>query len=220
MTDEHPIRILLADDHVLFREGLASILNAQPDMSVIDQANDGVEALVKARELQPDLVLIDISMPGGNGLEATQKIKEALPDTVIVVLTVHNDEEKVFEAIRNGAQGYLLKNVHSETMLDLVRGAMRGEAAITPQVAGHMLDEFRRLSRAAPKEGGDPIETLTFREQEVLTQVATGVTDKEIADTLGVSLYTVKSHMRSILSKLHVNNRYEAARYARYKGLM
>ncbi|MCZ2096066.1 MAG: response regulator transcription factor [Anaerolineae bacterium] len=143
------------------------------------------------------MVLIDISMPGGNGLEATQQIKEALPDTVIVVLTVHNDEEKLFEAIRNGAQGYLLKDVRSEMMLDLVRGAMRGEAAITPLVAGHMLDEFRRLSRAVPKEDGDPVETLTFREQEVLTQVATGATDKEIAEALGVSR-PVKSHMRSV----------------------
>lgn len=220
MTDERPIRILLADDHVLFREGLASIMNAQPDMTIVGEADDGLEALVKAKQLRPDLVLIDISMPGGNGLEATQQIKEALPDTVIVVLTVHNDEEKLFEAIRNGAQGYLLKDVRSEMMLDLVRGAMRGEAAITPLVAGHMLDEFRRLSRAAPKEDGDPVETLTFREQEVLTQVATGATDKEIAEALGVSLYTVKSHMRSILGKLHVNNRYEAARYARYKGLL
>lgn len=220
MTDERPIRILLADDHVLFREGLASIMNAQPDMTIVGEADDGLEALVKAKQLRPDLVLIDISMPGGNGLEATQQIKEALPDTVIVVLTVHNDEEKLFEAIRNGAQGYLLKDVRSEMMLDLVRGAMRGEAAITPLVAGHMLDEFRRLSRAVPKEDGDPVETLTFREQEVLTQVATGATDKEIAEALGVSLYTVKSHMRSILSKLHVNTRYEAARYARRKGLL
>ncbi|NLE50882.1 MAG: response regulator transcription factor [Chloroflexi bacterium] len=215
-----PIRILLADDHVLFREGLASIMSAQPDMTVVGEADDGLEALVKAKELRPDLVLIDISMPGGNGLEATLRIKEALPETVIVVLTVHNDEEKLFEAIRNGAQGYLLKDLRSETVLELVRGAMQGEAAITPVVAGQMLEEFRRLSRVAPQDDTAPIETLTFREQEVLTQVATGATDKEIAETLGVSLYTIKSHMRNILGKLHVNNRYEAAKYARYKGLL
>ncbi len=215
-----PIRILLADDHVLFREGLASIMSAQPDMTVVGEADDGLEALVKAKELRPDLVLIDISMPGGNGLEATLRIKEALPETVIVVLTVHNDEEKLFEAIRNGAQGYLLKDLRSETVLELVRGAMQGEAAITPVVAGQMLEEFRRLSRVAQQDDTAPIETLTFREQEVLTQVATGATDKEIAETLGVSLYTIKSHMRNILGKLHVNNRYEAAKYARYKGLL
>jgi DNA-binding NarL/FixJ family response regulator len=215
-----PIRVLLADDHALFREGLASIIAGQPDMVIVGEAGDGLEALVKAQNLKPDLILMDITMPGGNGLEATRKIKEALPDTVIVVLTVHADEDKLFEAIKNGAQGYLLKNIRSETMLDLIRGALRGEAAITPVLAGQMLEEFRRLSRNLPAEEGEPIETLTFREQEILAQVATGASDKEIAEKLSVSLHTVKSHMRTILAKLHVNSRYDAAKYARYKGLL
>jgi DNA-binding NarL/FixJ family response regulator len=215
-----PIRVLLADDHALFREGLASIIAGQPDMTVVGEADDGLEALVKASELKPDLVLMDISMPGGDGLEATHKIKAVLPDTVIVVLTVHSDEDKLFQAIKNGAQGYLLKNIRSEAMLDLIRGALRGEAAITPVLAGQMLDEFRRLSQNQPEPGGAPIETLTFREQEVLAKVATGASDKEIAEALHISLHTVKSHMRNILSKLHVNSRYEAARFARYSGLL
>src|SRR5690606_33071823 len=177
------------------------------DMVIVGQADDGLEALVKAQELKPDLILMDITMPGGNGLEATRQIKQALPDTVIVVLTVHNDEEKLFEAIKNGAQGYLLKNIRSETMLELVRGALRGEAAITPVLAGQMLEEFRRLSSAVPDRDGEPLETLTFREQEVLAQVATGASDKEIADRLSISLHTVKSHMRNILGKLHVHSR-------------
>lgn len=214
------IRVLLADDHALFREGLASIITNQPDMEIVGEADDGLEALVKAQELKPDLILMDITMPGGDGLEATYKIKLALPDTVIVVLTVHSDEEKLFEAIKNGAQGYLLKNIRSETMLDMIRGALRGEAAITPGLAGYMLEEFRRLSRNLPDDNSEPVETLTFREQEVLAQVATGASDKEIAESLSISLYTVKSHMRSILGKLHVNSRYEAAKYARYKGLL
>lgn len=216
----NPIRVLLADDHALFREGLASIIASQPDMIVVGEADDGLEALVKAQELKPDLILMDVTMPGGGGLEATRKIKAALPDTVIVVLTVHSDDEKLFEAIKNGAQGYLLKSIRSETMLELIRGALRGEAAITPVLAGQMLDEFRRLSRNAPDDEDGPVETLTFREQEILAQVATGATDKEIADQFSISVYTVKSHIRSILAKLHVNSRYEAARYARYKGLL
>ena len=218
--DTDPIRVLLADDHALFRAGLASIIAGQPDMVIVGQADDGLEALVKAQELKPDLILMDITMPGGNGLEATKKIKAALPATVIVVLTVHSDEEKLFEAIQNGAQGYLLKNIRSETMLELIRGALRGEAAITPLLAGQMLEEFRRLSQNVPDPDGVPVETLTFREQEILAQVATGASDKEIAEQFSISLHTVKSHMRSILAKLHVNSRHEAARYARYKGLL
>jgi DNA-binding NarL/FixJ family response regulator len=214
------IRVLLADDHALFREGLASIITNQPDMVVVGEADDGLEALVKAQELKPDLILMDITMPGGDGLEATYKIKTMLPDTVIVVLTVHNDEERLFQAIKNGAQGYLLKNIRSETMLELIRGALRGEAAITPGLAGYMLEEFRRLSRGKPDDDSEPVETLTFREQEVLAEVSTGASDKEIAESLSISLYTVKSHMRNILGKLHVNSRYEAAKVARYKGLV
>lgn len=213
------IRILLADDHALFREGLASIIASEPDMMIVGEADDGVEALVKAQELKPDLILMDITMPGGGGLEATRRIKEALPDTVIVVLTVHSDEEKLFEAIKNGAQGYLLKDIGSGTMLELIRGALYGDAAITPVLAGHMLEEFRRLSRHASDEEHTPMETLTFREQEILAEAATGATDREIAEKFSLSLHTVKSHMRNILAKLHVNSRYEAARYARYKRL-
>ncbi len=216
----NPIRVLLVDDHVLFREGLASIIAAQPDMVIVGEADDGLEALVKAQQLKPDLVLMDITMPAGNGLEATRQIKAVLPETVIVVLTVHSDEQKLFEAIKNGAQGYLLKNIRSETMLELIRGAVRGEAAITPLLAGQMLEEFRRLSRYLPEKDDEPVETLTLREQEVLAQVAAGASDKEIAERLGISLYTVKSHMRNILAKLHVNSRYEAARYARFRGLV
>jgi two-component system response regulator NreC len=199
---------------------LASIITNQPDMVVVGEADDGLEALVKAQELKPDLILMDITMPGGDGLEATYKIKTMLPDTVIVVLTVHNDEERLFQAIKNGAQGYLLKNIRSETMLELIRGALRGEAAITPGLAGYMLEEFRRLSRGKPDDDSEPVETLTFREQEVLAEVSTGASDKEIAESLSISLYTVKSHMRNILGKLHVNSRYEAAKVARYKGLV
>jgi DNA-binding NarL/FixJ family response regulator len=214
-----PIRILLADDHTLFREGLAGILDSQPDLDVVGEAGDGVEALVKAKELLPDLILMDILMPGCDGLEATKQIKQELPDVTIVILTVRDDEEKLFQAIKNGAQGYLLKSMSSKLIVKLLRGAMQGEAAITPEMAGRMLEEFRRLSREVPLEN-DVNADLTRRELEILSKVATGATDKEIADELTISIHTVKSHMRNILAKLHVGTRREATRIARHKGLV
>ncbi|MFQ5340369.1 MAG: response regulator [Anaerolineae bacterium] len=214
------IRVLLADDHALFREGLAGILSAQPDFEVVGEASDGLEALVKAQELVPDLILMDVGMPGCDGLEATRRIKHELPAVTIVMLTVRDEEEKLFEAIKSGAQGYLLKNIRSREMLALLRGAVRGQAAITPALAGRMLEEFRRLSRQAPWDAGEEAPGLTGREQEVLSLVAEGATDQEIADTLSISLHTAKSHMRNILAKLHVSSRREAARYARDKGLV
>jgi DNA-binding NarL/FixJ family response regulator len=138
------IRVLLADDHDLFREGLAGIIASQPDMMVVGEASDGLEAIVKAEELEPDLILMDIQMPGTDGLEATGKIIKELPETKIVMLTVRDEEEKLFEAIKKGAQGYLLKNIRSREMLTMLRGAMEGEAAISPSLAGRMLEEFRR----------------------------------------------------------------------------
>ncbi len=213
------VRVFLADDHDLFREGLAAIIAGQPDMEVIGEASDGLEAIIKALELRPDLVLMDIQMPGCDGLEATRKIKQSLPETKIVVLTVQDEEDKLFEAIKNGAQGYLLKSTRSRDMLEMLHAALRGEAAITPHLAGRMLEEFRRLSRIAPGEAQDDSE-LTLREQEVLDLVAQGLSDKEISVNLSISLYTVKSHLRSILAKLQVSNRREAARLAKSKGIV
>jgi DNA-binding NarL/FixJ family response regulator len=214
------IQVLLADDHILFREGLVGIIAAQPDFEVVGEAGDGLEAIVKARELVPDLILMDIGMPGCDGLEATRQIKRELPAVTIVMLTVRDEEEKLFQAIKNGAHGYLLKNVQAQDMLELLRGAVRGEAAITPPLAGRMLEEFRRLSRETAWALEEEIGSLTPREQEVLSLVAEGATDKDIAEALCVSLHTVKSHMRNILAKLHVGSRHEAASYARHKGLV
>jgi DNA-binding NarL/FixJ family response regulator len=205
------IRVFLADDHDLFREGLAGIIASQADMEVVGEASDGLEAIVKALELTPDLILMDIQMPGCDGLEATKKIKKDLPETTIVVLTVRDEDEKLFEA---------LKTIRSREMLEMLRGAMQGEAAISPNLAGRMLEEFRRLSKLAPIDLDEEIVSLTQREQEVLSLVATGATDKEIAEKLYISLHTVKSHMRNILAKLQVNSRREAARLAKQKGLL
>jgi NarL family two-component system response regulator LiaR len=211
---------LLVDDHQLFREGLANILSNQPDFRVIGEAGDGLEAQIKARKLKPDLILMDVSMPGCDGLEATQQIKAELPDTTIVMLTVRDEDEKLFEAIRNGAQGYLLKTIRSAEMLHLLRGAVRGEAAITPALGGRMLEEFRRVSQRAADFPADNPVALTAREQEVLSLVAQGATNKEIAQQLHLSMHTVKSHMRKILAKLHLDRRHEAASYAQRQGLI
>jgi DNA-binding NarL/FixJ family response regulator len=214
------IRMLLVDDHILFREGLAGIIALQPDMEVIGEASDGLEAIVKAEELKPDLVLMDIKMPGVDGLEATRQVKLKLPDTRVVMLTVRDDDEQLFEAIKNGAQGYLLKNIRSRELLEMLRGAMQDEAAISPHLAGRMLEEFRRLSRAAPPDLEEEQHQLTQREQEVLSLVAQGMADKEIAEALSISMHTVKTHLRNILSKLQVTSRHEAARLAKHKGLV
>ena len=218
-------RVLLADDHALFREGLAGIINAQPDLEVVGEANDGLEAVVKAQELKPDLILMDVQMPGMDGLEATRQIKQVLPGTIIVMLTVRDDDEKLFEALKNGAQGYLLKDIQSKEMLAMLRGALKGEAALSPSMAGRVLKEFRRIgarlsAHSWDDDNDEELVELTKRELEVLTVAARGASDKEIADELVISIHTVKSHMRNILSKLHVNTRREAAKVAKNKGLL
>lgn len=213
------VRVLLADDHALFREGLAGIIALQPDMEIVGEANDGLEAFVKAQELKPDLILMDVQMPGMDGLEATRQIKEALPETRIVVLTVRDDDEKLFEALKSGAQGYLLKEIRSQDMLSMLRGAMQGEAALSPPLAGRVLAEFRRLSKGGVTDKDDN-GGLSEREQQVLLQASQGATDKEIAEALTISLNTVKTHMRNILSKLHVSTRREAAKVAKNMGLL
>ena len=213
------VRVLLADDHALFREGLAGIIGAQPDMQVVGEASDGLEAFVKAQELKPDLILMDVQMPGMGGIEAVGQINQVLPETIIVMLTVRGDDDMLFNALKNGAQGYLLKEIRSQDLLEMLRGALRGEAAISPHLAGRVLAEFRRLSKGGVPEKEDD-NGLTEREQQVLVQASNGATDKEIAVALNISLNTVKTHIRNILAKLHVRTRREAAKAAKAKGIL
>jgi two-component system NarL family response regulator len=211
------IRILLADDHSLFRKGIAAVLNNQPDMEVIGEASDGLEAVILARNLHPDVILMDVTMPGTDGIEATRLIKQEQPDVRIIMLTVHDEHGNLFDAIRYGAQGYLLKTIRERELVNMLHAAYQGEAAITPALAMRIMDEFRRLTTSAPvasAEGDVNMAHLTPREREVLTLLARGLSDREIAQQLTVSLYTVKSHVRSVLQKLQVASRHEAARLA------
>lgn len=214
-------RILLVDDHELFREGLAGLVNAQPDLTVVGQAGDGLEALTLARDLQPNLIVMDINMPICDGLEATRLIREALPDVRIVMLTVHDQDEKLFAAIKAGANGYMLKDTNSVDFLQAVRGALGGEATLPPKLAASLVEAYAQLakrpSRSHPAEE-DP--DLTPRELEVLNLIAVGASNQEISDQLSISIHTTKSHIRSILSKLHAVNRRQAARMAARRGLL
>ncbi len=210
-------RILLADDHTLFREGLAGLINAQRDLQVVGMAAEGLEALELARSLRPDLVVMDINMPICNGLEATRLIRQEGIKTKIVILTVHDEDGNLFEAIKAGASGYLLKNVQSADFLRGLRDVLAGDAALTPKLAARLLDEFAQPAApppAAARESSGTEPDLTARETEVLSLIATGAPDKQIAASLQISIYTVKSHVRSILSKLHAVNRRQAAKRA------
>ncbi len=212
-------RILLTDDHDLFREGLAGLINAQPDLEVVGQANDGLEALTLARDLKPDLIVMDIKMPVCDGLEATRLIRAEIPDAKILMLTVHDEEEKLFEAIKAGAGGYLLKSTHSADFLNGVHSALAGEAVLPPKLAARLLDEFVRLANR-PQSDATVTTDLTPRELEVLQLIATRASDKEIAAQLNLSLHTVKTHVRNILGKLHAVNRRHAATLAAHEGLL
>lgn len=208
------IRILLADDHALFREGIAGVLNNQPDMEVVGEASDGLEAQVLARKLQPDVILMDVTMPGTDGIEATRLIKQEQPEARIVMLSAHDEDEKLFEAIRFGAQGYLLKTIRGKQLADMMHSAYQGEAALSPALAIRIIEEFRRII-PDPANKEMSMELLTDREREVLMLIARGLSDRDIAEQLTVSLYTVKAHVRSVLQKLQVASRHEAARLAR-----
>jgi DNA-binding NarL/FixJ family response regulator len=214
-------RILLADDHDLFREGVASLINAQPDMEVVGRAEDGLEVFSLARELEPDLIIMDVNMPISDGLEATRLIHSEYPQISILILTVHEEEEKLFEAVKAGAIGYMLKNSNSDEFLDGIRRAIDGEAVLPPMLARQLLEEFANLAsrpKSTPDEDTTPL--LTAREREVLELIVAGATNKEISERLSISLYTTKSHVRNILGKLQVASRHQAAQVALREGLV
>lgn len=212
------MKVLLADDHALFRAGIASLL-AAAGHEVVGEAGDGIEALERTRELHPDLVLMDITMPRCGGLEATRLIKAEMPDTKIVIVTVSQDDADLFEAVKSGAEGYLLKDMSNEEFERILNGIAEGEAPLSQGLAGKILEEFARVSRGDGARGDDR-DTLTDREQEVLRLVTDGRTNREIAEALFIAESTVNFHMKNILSKLHLRNRAEAVAYALRSGLV
>lgn len=209
---------MLVDDHVLFRKGLASLLDAQPNIKVIGEASNGLEAIEFAKVLHPDLIMMDINMPKCDGIEATRVIKRIMPQIKIVMLTASEDDQYLFEAIKIGAQGYLLKDLELYQLLDLLDSIAKGEAILSSAMATKI---FRELSRGNPSETKteDEPDELTERETEILKYVSRGLMNKEIAETLSISENTVKIHLRNILEKLHLKNRIQAAVYAVRQGL-
>ena len=206
------MKILIADDHALFRDSLRSLLEAH-GLEVLGEARNGREAVELARKLKPEVVLMDLSMPEMDGLAATRLISADLPEVKVVVLTASDEDAKLFEAIKSGAQGYLLKNLESEDFFTLLDGVNRGEPALTPALARKLLQEFARPSHA-PTPPHDP-DALTDREREVLELLVSGVTsNRKLAKQLGVSENTVKFHVRNILDKLHLHNRAQVVSYA------
>ena len=213
-----PVRVLVVDDHTLVRRGVADVLRDESGFAVVGQAEDGAEAVSRARELRPDVILMDLYMPRLSGLEATRQIKAALPGTRIVVLTVSEEERDLFEAVKAGAEGYLLKNVAPPALRATLRGVARGEAYITPLMASKILHEFARHGR--PPSEPSAAAALTAREREALQLLTRGAVNKEIAAALSISVNTVKSHLRHIMEKLHLENRVQVVSYALREGLV
>ena len=202
------MRILLVEDHILFQESLGRLLDAQPDISVLGGATSVLEAVVKARQLKPDVILMDFTLPDGTGVEATQAILAEQPAIKIIFLTIHEEDERIFEAIRHGAVGYLPKNVTSSRLLAYLRGLEQGEVAIQPEFTARILKEFAHLP-ARENVNGEATARLTPRQREILRELKTGATNRQIAARLVISEQTVKNHVSRVLKKLNIKSRHE-----------
>jgi DNA-binding NarL/FixJ family response regulator len=215
------IRVLLVDDQALFREGLETLLSVHKDIQVVGQASNGQEALEAAAKVHPDVVLMDVRMPILDGVQATRRLKRALPECRVIVLTTFDDDEYVFDALRAGAVGYLLKDVASARLVEAIRGTARGESILEPSVAAKVIAEFTRVSSMVPAAQMDQlVEPLSERELEILAWIARGYSNKEIASQLFIAEGTVKNHVTHILGKLGVRDRTQAALKARELGLL
>ena len=213
-TGDDAIRVLIVDDHELFRKGLQMVLEAETDIDVVGEASDGNEAIEKAEETSPDVVLMDVRMPKRSGIEATRTIKDTLPSTKILMLTISDEEADLYEAIKAGASGYLLKEISIEEVADAVRAVQQGQSLISPSMASKLLNEFAAMVKRRDERAQVPGPRLTERELEVLKLVAKGLNNRDIGAELFISENTVKNHVRNILEKLHLHSRMEAVVYA------
>ncbi|MCA9927712.1 MAG: response regulator transcription factor [Anaerolineales bacterium] len=216
------IKIILVDDQMLFREGLHTLLSVYDDIDVIGEANNGEEAIQLVHTHQPDIVLMDVRMPVLDGVAATRKLHEAYPDCRVIMLTTFDDDEYVFEGLRAGAAGYLLKDVPSQKLVEAIRAAAKGESFLQPSVAAKVVAEFTRMSKdtAVSPTPTPLIEPLSNRELEILQLVATGASNREIATNLFIAEGTVKNHVTNILGKLGVRDRTQAALKAKDLGFI
>lgn len=213
------IRVLLADDQALFREALRTLISLQPDLEVVGEAANGKEALSMAATLHPNVVLMDLQMPIVNGVAATRQLHAEQPDCRVIALTTFDEDEYVFECLRAGAVGYLLKDAPSETLFAAIRAAARGESFLQPSVTTRVIAEFTRLSEQPSASAASLIEPLSDRERDILRLIAKGSSNREIADELFITEGTVKNHVTNILGKLQVRDRTQAALKARELGL-
>ena len=213
MERSSKIRVLLADDHAILRKGVSMLVNAQSDMEVAAEAASGEDALREAQRVQPDVVVMDVSMPGMNGIEATRRLLEILPRIRVIGLSMYKDAVYVRELLRAGASGYLVKDCDDAELLLAIRAAARGEAYLSPAVTAAVLTDYRRNVT-------NPVDLLTSREREVLVMIAEGKTNKEIASALNLSVYTVESYRGSLMEKLNLHNTGDVVRFALRNGLI
>jgi DNA-binding NarL/FixJ family response regulator len=220
VNEGETIRVVIVDDHALFRRGLDLVLSEEPDIKVVGEAADGIEAVHRAEEMAPDVVVMDVRMPKSTGIEAARRIRERLPDTKVIMLTVSDSEEDLYAAVKAGASGYLLKEISIEELADAVRAVARGHSLISPSMASKLLTEFNALVQQAEERHRSLLPNLTDRELDVLKLVAKGLSNREISEELYISENTVKNHVRNILEKLHLHSRMEAVVYAMREKLL
>ena len=213
------IKLLLADDHAVVRSGLRMLLEAQPDMEIVAEAENGRETIEKVLAFQPDLVLMDIEMPGMNGIEATRKIKEESPETAVLALTMYEDDQYFFEMLKAGAAGYIPKRAAPDALVNAIRTVKKGEVFLYPSMAAYLVEDYLQRDEAPEEDEADVVD-LTTREREVLVLIAEGLSNGEISEKLVISIKTVDRHRENIMRKLNIHNRIDLVKFALKKGMI